>query len=60
MKRKPAKKRVKENKRKLGKSIEERPQEIETRKTFGNWEIDTVIPKKNKEEASLITWTIVK
>lgn len=57
VKRKPAKKRVKENKRKLGKSIEERPQEIETRKTFGNWEIDTVIPKKNKEEASLITIT---
>ena len=31
------------NKKKLGKSIEERPKEIDTREEFGHWEIDSVI-----------------
>lgn len=57
IRRKTTKKRIRENKRKLGKSIEERPEEIESRKTFGNWEIDTVVPKKNKEEPVLISIT---
>lgn len=41
----------------FGKSIEERPLEIENRSSFGNWEIDTIVPKKNKEEPALITIT---
>ena len=42
-------------KRVLGQSIEERPQEINDRLTFGHWEIDTVIGKKTKEEPVLLT-----
>lgn len=57
LRRKTSKKRINKNKRKLGKSIEERPGEIETRKEFDNWEIDTVIPKKSKEESALISIT---
>jgi len=44
-----------QNKRVLGKSIEERPEIIDTRKTFGHWEIDTVIGNKNKTEPVLLT-----
>ena len=50
---KPA--RVQKNKRKLGKSITERAQDVETREEFGHWEIDTVIGKKSKEDAVLLT-----
>ncbi|RLK62467.1 IS30 family transposase [Atopobacter sp. AH10] len=57
VRRKTTKKRVRRNRIQLGKSIEERPIEIESRNTFGNWEIDTVIPKRNKKEPSLITIT---
>ena len=45
------------NKRILGKSIEERPKEIETRETFGHWEIDTVIGNKTKSDTVLLTLT---
>jgi IS30 family transposase len=48
--------RLRQHKRKLGASIEERPTEIETRGTFGHWEIDTVIGTKNKG-AVLLTLT---
>ena len=37
------KKRVRANKRKLGESIENRPEEINNRTEFGHWEIDTVV-----------------
>lgn len=57
LRRKTSIKRNRQNKMKLGKSIEERPLEIENRTTFGNWEIDTVVPKKNKEEPVLISIT---
>lgn len=57
LRRKTSIKRTIKSKRKLGKSIEERPLEIEERSSFGNWEIDTVVPKKNKEEPALITIT---
>ncbi|MGF0096526.1 IS30 family transposase [Peptoniphilus sp. SGI.035] len=57
VRRKTSNKRVKRNRMQLGKSIEERPKEIESKTTFGNCEIDTVVPKKNKEEPSLITIT---
>src|SRR5699024_797902 len=42
------------HKRKLGKSIEKRPEHIDNRKEFGHWEIDTVLGHKSKDEA-LIT-----
>lgn len=50
------KKRCRKNKRILGRSIEERPPEVEERKEFGHWEIDTVIGKKSNDEA-LMTLT---
>lgn len=50
-------KRVRENKRNLGKSIEERPSEINDRTTFGHWEIDTVVGKKTKDQPVLLTMT---
>ncbi|WP_101774056.1 IS30 family transposase, partial [Peptostreptococcus faecalis] len=40
----------KEHKRKLGKSISERPSEIESRLEFGHWEIDTVLGGKSKDQ----------
>lgn len=47
------KKRIRLNKRILGRSISERPIEIEKRLEFGHWEIDTVIGKKSNDEALL-------
>lgn len=41
---------VRKNKRNLGKSIEERPSEVNNRVTFGHWEIDTVVGKKTKDQ----------
>jgi IS30 family transposase len=49
--------RVKQNKKKLGTSIEERPESVNDRSEFGHWEIDTVIGKKTKDEAALLTMT---
>ncbi len=43
------------NKRILGKSIEERPAVIDTRETFGHWEIDTVVGNKKKTDPVLLT-----
>ncbi len=57
IKRSSKSKRAKENKKKLGTSIEERPKSINDRSEFGHWEIDTVIGKKTKEEAALLTMT---
>ena len=36
-----------QNKRIFGTSIEERPEEINNRTTFGHWEIDTIVGKKD-------------
>ncbi len=47
-------KRVRKNKKRLGESIESRP-DISLRDEFGHWEIDTVIGIKNKEEQVLLT-----
>lgn len=47
--------RVRSNKRKLGTSIEERPEHILTREEFGHWEIDTVIGTKDKSDCVLLT-----
>ena len=50
-------KRDRERKRILGQSIDDRPQEINDRLTFGHWEIDTVVGKKNKGEPVALTLT---
>ncbi|TDX49162.1 IS30 family transposase [Orenia marismortui] len=57
LKRSSKSKRIKCNKKKLGTSIEERPENINNRKEFGHWEIDTVIGKKNKNDEVLLTMT---
>lgn len=46
---------VRRNQRVLGPSIEDRPQEIETRESFGHWEIDTVIGSKAASDPVLLT-----
>lgn len=48
-------KRVRENKKHLGKSIEERPDSVETREEFGHWEFDSVLGSKNAGEAVILT-----
>lgn len=45
------------NRKVLGKSIEERPTSIETRKEFGHFEIDTVNGKRDGSETALLTLT---
>lgn len=44
---------IRKNRRILGSSIEERPQEVNERKEFGHWEIDTVIGTKAKSPVLL-------
>jgi IS30 family transposase len=44
----PKKRLIRAQKRQLGKSIELRPPEIETRQDFGHWEGDTIIGKNHK------------
>lgn len=39
---------VREYKKNLGNSIEERPEKVNTREEFGHWEIDSVIGLKKK------------
>lgn len=53
IRRKTKTKRVRKNRRILGVSIAERPPEIEDRKEFGHWEIDTVEGKKSDDNALL-------
>ena len=45
------------NKKVLGDSIEKRPEVINSRETFGHWEIDTVIGPEAGGEAVLLTLT---
>lgn len=52
--RKP-KSKARRNKRVLGESIEQRPEEINTRKEFGHWEIDTVVGQKQASDPVLLT-----
>ncbi len=49
--------RTKRHKKNLGTSISERPENINDRSEFGHWEIDTVIGRKNKYDAVLLTMT---
>lgn len=55
LKRNTKAKRVRKNKKNLGKSIEERPKSIELREEFGHWEIDSVIGKKKDTEPAIMT-----
>lgn len=55
LRRSSKKSRVRKNKKTLGTSIEERPEEIETREEFGHWEIDTVIGEKSSDDKVLLT-----
>ena len=43
------------SKRSCGKSIDERPSEVNERNTFGHWESDTVIGRKRKGEPAIFT-----
>jgi transposase, IS30 family len=55
LRRNTKRKRVRANKKKLGKSIEERPSYIDSREEFGHWEIDTVIGEKSGNDSVLLT-----
>lgn len=55
LRRKPKKARNRENKRVLGRSIDERDKEIEERREFGHWECDLVIGAKSSEDDALLT-----
>lgn len=46
---------VRRNKKNFGKSIEERPEDVELREKFGHWEIDSVIGKKKDTEPAVMT-----
>jgi len=48
-------KRVRENRKNLGKSIEERPESVESREEFGHWEFDSVLGSKNADEPVALT-----
>lgn len=48
-------KKVRESRKILGRSIEERPEIVSFRKEFGHWEIDTVIGKKDENEPCVLT-----
>lgn len=41
-------KKARENRKNLGRSIEERPESVENREEFGHWEFDTIIGKRMK------------
>ncbi len=51
---KQQKKTIEKTESKIGTSIEKRPPEIETRETFGNWEMDSVIGKREKGQTMLV------
>jgi IS30 family transposase len=49
--------RTRKHKKVYGKSISQRPEQANDRSEFGHWEIDSVIGKKTKGEATLLTIT---
>lgn len=49
------KSRVRKNRKSLGTSIEERPENVDSREEFGHWEIDTVIGEKASDDKVLLT-----
>lgn len=46
---------IRKNKRKLGRSIEERDSSVDTRAEFGHWEADLVMGGKTKDDDALLT-----
>ena len=50
-------KKVRENRKSLGRSIEERPESVENREEFGHWEFDTIIGKKDENEPCVLVMT---
>ena len=48
-------KRIRERKRVLGRSIEQRPESVDSREEFGHWEIDEVIGRKSDKDKVLLT-----
>ncbi|MGN0730003.1 IS30 family transposase [Treponema sp.] len=55
LKRKKHGKKMRAGKMRLGTSIEKRPAEVAERKTFGHWELDTVVGKKKGRNAVVLT-----
>ena len=51
---KQQKKTIEKTESKIGTSIEKRPPEIDTRETFGNWEMDSVVGKREKGQTMLV------
>ena len=47
--------RIRKNKKKLGRSIEERPKEINKRNEFDHWECDLGLEHKNNDDEVLLT-----
>ncbi len=47
-------KKVREHRKILGRSIEERSETVENREEFGHWEFDTIIGKKNESEPCVL------
>ena len=52
--------RICKNKKKLGRSIEERPKEVENRQEFGHWEADLVVGQKSGNDQVLLLLLNVK
>ena len=48
-------KQVRENRKNLGRSIDERPETIDERTEFGHWELDSVLGKKGADEPCALT-----
>lgn len=55
--RKAKKVRSKTNEKALGRSIEDRPIEIDDRQEFGHWEIDSVVGQRETDDLNLLTLT---
>lgn len=54
LRRRPKRKKIEAKRRQAGRSIEERPKEVESREEFGHWEIDGVIGKST-DKTELLT-----
>lgn len=54
-KRKTKSSRTRQNKKILGKSIEERPKSVDNRNEFGHWEIDSVLGSKTGDDSVILT-----